>query len=104
MIYSAGHSFTFDGDLTLRYSQDEQVANINYLKTSNMLKFGLRVYFQNNYFFEFKYKTSSRQVSEDQTKMETFPVLCLIYSAAFALCLVASALAQDQSGSLNWIR
>ncbi|KAL0812582.1 hypothetical protein Bca101_069025 [Brassica carinata] len=60
-----------------------------------------RVYFQNNYFFEFKYKTSSRQVSEDQTKMETFPVLCLIYSAAFALCLVASALAQDQSGFIS---
>ncbi|KAF2546236.1 hypothetical protein F2Q70_00019485 [Brassica cretica] len=49
----------------------------------------------------FKYKTSSRQVSEDQTKMETFPVLCLIYSAAFALCLVASALAQDQSGFIS---
>ncbi|WZZ56615.1 hypothetical protein YC2023_056722 [Brassica napus] len=47
------------------------------------------------------YKTSSRQVSEDQTKMETFPVLCLIYSAAFALCLVASALAQDQSGFIS---
>ncbi|KAH0876715.1 hypothetical protein HID58_064109 [Brassica napus] len=33
--------------------------------------------------------------------METFPVLCLIYSAAFALCLVASALAQDQSGFIS---
>ncbi|XP_009119122.1 probable LRR receptor-like serine/threonine-protein kinase At1g05700 [Brassica rapa] len=33
--------------------------------------------------------------------METFRVLSLVYSAAFALCLVVSVLAQDQSGFIS---